>query len=134
MRKNNSISNTFHYSLPSRLFFCIYYSSTLNSPQSTPILPFVILAFLSPPLTSPLSLPPLRTCTASGDGCRARASVISRGVRRRRVAQSSTGHSMMMGEKRSRNDWCRKTENTLAANTLMQIQSDGESISDRKKV
>lgn len=119
-RENNSISDTFHYSpyssllsLPSFWTILLYPLCTLNPLQS-------FLSFLSFPL--PFSSLPasLCTCTASGDGCRARASVISRGVRRSRVAQSSTGHSMA-AEMTDRKNWSRWTENALAANTQIQI-------------
>jgi len=74
--------------LPSAPFF--YISHPLWILLNILFSSFSIVSATSPP---PLLLP-LPTCTASGGGCRARASEISRGVRRSRAAQSSTGHSM----------------------------------------
>lgn len=83
-------SYSFHHSLPFFWTILLYPTSTLNPLFSS--------------FFHPAPSPPPGTCAASGEGCRARASVISRGVRRSRAAQSSTGHSMaavMSGRKKT---------------------------------
>lgn len=78
----NLISGCAHRRIiQSAQYFISLFSSPLYSSQST-------------------SFPSQRTCAASGAGCRARASVISKGVRRSRAAHSNTGRSMAPGMSR----------------------------------
>ena len=90
------------------------------------------LCILPKPLRFPICvLPSPCTCTASAGGCRARASVISNGVRRSRAAQSSTGHSMA-AETRTKS---RKSGKTLAEKiqTLMKSCREITDLLKKKK-
>lgn len=100
--ERNSITDTFHCFLL-LLFSALPHplSDSAHTMNSEPLALFSLSLFVSAPY-----LFFSHTCTASVDGCSARASVKSKGVRRSSAVQSNTGHSMaLMTGSRDKQEW-----------------------------